>query len=614
MKKFSIEQQDKDLIGTSAFIRYHLFFDRAPQHILRVEMEIDKITHETITLVMPAWMPGSYKIREMVAHQGNVVITTNDGKLLQWHWTSKNRIEVQLYGATSIRLSYTYFANERGVRTSHVNRFHAYLMPVACLMYAEGREDEIHHLYFHHNRTNWKTLTSSLSPVKSNFEEDEPIILGALNYDIVADSPIDIGNHSVRKFDVFGKKHELAIMGNQDVDIEWLANEVKRIVEVECAFWGDLPYDRYIFMLLVGEGQRGGLEHARCNVSAVEPSAFSDKATAQGMLTLLVHEYFHTWNIKRIRPNELGPFDYSKENYSRMLWLAEGVTSYYDDYLTYRCGFLSKDEYLQTISQQHLARLERVPGRFAMSVRDSSYLAWVKLYSLSPDMNNRFPSYYLKGGIIAMMLDLYIIAQSNGTKRLEDGMKMLWELYKTRPEHGVTEEEVITAIEFATGIKVRSILFDWLDGTTELPYNEIFAPFGLTWGVKKEVQDTDTFGDGRFFASKNKSVFIGLSLKEEQGKVLVREVEDGTPAEVAGLGIDDEILCVNTKRVSSVNSFQQLISAVGAGNTALITALCDGTLYETTVIPKEVVNKSLMYVQDISNDQRRLLNFWLSLM
>ncbi len=611
MSNYSIEQTDAQLLDTSAKIRYHLHFDRAPQHILRVEMEIDDVSGNSLAVVMPSWMPGSYKIRELVANQGNVVITTGDGSTLEWHWTSKNRIEVNLAGAEKVRVCYTYFANERGVRTSHINRFHAYIMPVACLMFAEGRTDEIHHLYFHYNRKTWKQFTSSLSPVRESISDNEPIIVGALNYDIVADSPIEIGNHSVREFEVLGAKHELAIMGNQDVDIDWLAGEVRRIVEVEHKFWGELPYDRYVFMLLVGEGQRGGLEHARCNVSAVEPSAFRDKSTAQGMLTLLVHEYFHTWNIKRIRPSELGPFDYSNENYTRMLWLAEGFTSYYDDFLTYRCGFLTRDEYLMTISQHHLGRLERIPGRFAMSVKDSSFLAWVKLYSLSPDMNNRFPSYYLKGGIVTMMLDLYIIAQSNGTKRLDEGMKALWELYKTRPELGVTEDEVISAIEFATGIKIRTQLLEWFEGTTELPYNEVFAPFGLVWGVKDEGESIDTFGESRPFATKNKPVFVGLSLKEENGKVIVREVEDGTPAAAAGFGIDDEILCINTKRVSSVISFQQLIAGVGAGNSALITALCDGVLYETTLIPEPVVNKSLMFVQDLSADQRRLLDFWL---
>jgi predicted metalloprotease with PDZ domain len=611
VSNYSIEQNDKDLLGTTANIRYHLYFDRAPQHILRVETEIDNASGILI-LIMPSWMPGSYKIREMVAHQGNVVVTTSDGKPLQWHWTTKNHLEIQLEEVQNVRVTYTYFANERGVRTSHINRFHAYIMPVACLMYVEGRTNEIHHIYFYHNRTTWQKITTSLSPVTHDYSDNEPIVLGALNYDIVADSPIEIGNHSVREFDVAGAKHELAIMGNQDVDINWLAGEVKRIVEVEHQFWGELPYDRYVFMLLVGEGQRGGLEHARCNVSAVEPNAFSDKSAAQGMLTLLVHEYFHTWNIKRIRPRELGPFDYSNENYTRMLWLAEGVTSYYDDFLTYRCGFLMRDEFLHTISQQHLGRLDRIPGRFAMSVRDSSFLAWVKLYSLSPDMNNRFPSYYLKGGIVAMLLDLYIIAQSNGTKKLEDGLKILWELYKTRPELGVTEDEIISAIEFATGIQVRTQLLEWLNGTVELPYNELFAPFGLVWGIKNEPTFVETFGESRPFATKNKPVFVGVSLKEEQGKIIVREVEDYSPAAIAGLGIDDEILCVNTKRVSSVNSFQQLMAAVGVGNSALITALCDGILYETTVVPEGVVNKSLMFVQDVSTDQRRLLDFWLS--
>lgn len=611
MQNYSIEQRDEQLLHTTASICYHLYFDKAAQHTIRVELHIDNISTPSTALVMPSWMPGSYKIREMVAHQGNVIITDAAGNPLQWQWTSKNRILVTTENTSSIRLYYTYFANERGVRTSHVNRFHAYIMPVACLMFVEDRIHEIHHVYFHHNRSNWKTITTQLSPVKESFTDDEPLVLGALNYDILADSPIEIGNHSVRYFEIAGAKHELAIMGNQNVDIDWLVGELHQIVETERAFWGELPYDRYVFMLLVGEGQRGGLEHARSNVSAVEPSAFSDKASAQGMLALLVHEYFHTWNIKRIRPEELGPFDYSNENYTSLLWLAEGFTSYYDDLLTYRCGFYTRDEYLHVVSEQHLGRLERIPGRLAMSVKDSSFLAWVKLYSLSPDMNNRFPSYYLKGGIVTMLLDMWIIAQTNGTYRLDHAMRTMWELYKNRPERGLSEDDIINCIEFAVGVKIREKLLEWMGGMDELPYNEILQPFGLVWGTRTEVAPWNTFGENRPFAAKKAPVFLGVSLKEEQGKVIVREVEVGTPAERAGFGIDDEILCVNGRRVSSASTFMQEMQSVGAGKSATITALCDGTLYETTLVPEPVVNKALLQVSDMSDNQRKLLEYWL---
>lgn len=613
--KYSIEQNDAQLLGTTAAIRYHLAFDRAPQHLLSVQMEIDN-TEQQLTLVMPSWMPGSYKIREMVANQGNLTVTDGAGNPLPFRWTAKNILNITANGANVI-VRYVYFANERGVRTSHINRFHAFIIPVACLMYVDGRQHEIHHVHFHHDRHLWKTLTTSLSPVKENFADDEPIVLGALNYDILADSPIEIGNHQVATFMVGDALHEVALIANRKYDIGWLTQQLQRIVEVELSFWGDVPYDRYTFMLLVGEGQRGGLEHARCNVSAVEPSAFADKSTAQNMLTLLVHEYFHTWNVKRIRPVELGPFDYSSENYSAMLWLAEGITSYYDDLLAYRCGFFTRDEYMGNLSTQHLGRLDRVPGRFAMSVRDSSFLAWVKLYSLSPDMNNRFPSYYLKGGIVAMLVDMYIIAESNGTKRLDDGMKALWNYYKERPDIGLTEDEIISIIEQATFVPIRSVMEEWLNSTEELPYNDIFSRFGLVYGKFPVVDIPDTtqvqyFKDNLQLPAPAPSVFVGISLKEDAGRLIVREVEDGSPAAIAGFGIDDEILSVGGQRVATVKSFIEAIQENGAGATIEITANCDGMLFTTLLTPKADSVNMLYISPDITREQRTFLDVWLA--
>lgn len=613
--KYSIEQNDAQLLKTTAAIRYQLGFVRAAQHLLSVQMEIDNTAGE-ITLVMPSWMPGSYKIREMVANQGNLTVTDGEGNPLQSRWTAKNILNITANGANVI-VRYVYFANERGVRTSHINRFHAFIIPVACLMYVEGRQHEIHHVHFHHDRQLWKTLTTSLSPVKDNFADNEPIILGALNYDILADSPIEIGNHEVATFIVGGAIHEVALIANRKHDIGWLTQQLQRIVEVERDFWGDLPYDRYIFMLLVGEGQRGGLEHARCNVSAVEPLAFTDKTAAQNMLTLLVHEYFHTWNVKRIRPMELGPFDYSSENYSAMLWLAEGITSYYDDLLSYRCGFFTRDEYIGNLSAQHFGRLDRIPGRFAMSVRDSSFLAWVKLYSLSPDMNNRFPSYYLKGGVIGILLDMYIIAESLGKKRLDDGMKALWQLYKERPETGLTEDETIDSIEQSTSVPIRGVFWDWLNSTAELPYNEILSRFGLVYGKPPAMDIPDLtqmqyFKDNLQLPASLPSVVVGMSLKEESGRLIVREVEDGSPAAEAGFGIDDEILFVGGQRITTMKSFAEAIQQNGQGIPVDITASCDGMLFNAILTPKADMPNTLYISPEITREQRALLDVWLA--
>jgi predicted metalloprotease with PDZ domain len=617
---FIIEQRDTDLIGTSAQIRYHIRFNAAARHTIHITMEIDAITTDITALIMPVWMPGSYKVRDMVMHQGNVKIYTPDGRRPEWHWTSKNRIEIATQGIDSIRAEYTYFANERGVRTSHVNRFHAYIMPVACLMYAEGRINEIHHVYLHHNRIQWPTVSTQLSPVypansptEQNYEAQSPVVVGALSYDILADSPIEIGTHQVHTFMVDSAVHEVAVISNSPVDIHWLSGEIQRAVEVQRDFWGDLPYDRYVFMLLVGEGQRGGLEHLRCNVSAVEPSAFTDKQAAQGMMALLVHEFFHTWNIKRIRPREFGPFDYSAENYSSMLWLAEGFTSYYDDYLSYRSGFYTRDEFLNTLAQQHLGRLARVPGRFAMSIKDSSFLAWVKLYSLSPDMNNQFPSYYTKGGIIGMLLDMLIIIKSDGQKKLEDAMRLLWAQYKQRPDIGFTEQEIIEAIEIATGVSIAKDFLQWINESDELPYTPIFKALGLIWSQENTDDNSggEVYGEFRPFCPRPQPVFSGWAVREENGRLMVKEVEADSPADKAGIGIDDEILSVNGLRVNNTRMLNELLQQNGIENPAELICNCDGRLFTTHILPIPQPRYTLRINPECTAAEKHLQEVWL---
>ncbi len=386
---YSIEQRDEQLHNTAAKIRYHLSFPLASQHLLHVQMTVETDA-SSLEFVMPAWLPGSYKVRDFVAFQGDLVAQTEAGESLPFEWLAKNRVRVQTNGNAVVLLRYVYYGNERTVRHSHIDRFHAFLNPGNCLMFVEGRMDELHHVEIDvAANPSWTTVSTALSPVKDG-------VWGALNYDILIDSPVEIGDHYVAHYDIAGAKHEVAITGKGDFDPDWITECTKTVVENAIEMWGELPYDRYVWILQMLPDQYGGLEHARSQVSMFDANLFGDKKKIGKFLALLTHEFFHTWNVKRIRPRELGPFNYNEENYTRMLWLAEGVTSYYDDLLTCRSGFYTRQEYLRILSEDHLTALFSVPGRLSMSIKDSSFLAWVKLYNPTPDSTNRFPSYYLK--------------------------------------------------------------------------------------------------------------------------------------------------------------------------------------------------------------------------
>lgn len=608
---YSIEQRDDQLANSRADITYTLSFDRAPQHIVHVRMRVENVVGDELVVAMSAWAPGSYKIRDYAGWQGNVAAFGIDGTSrteLATKWRDKSSLVISTGGALAVEIDYVIYGHERTVRTNHINRFHAFILPIATCMYVEGRMDETHHVVLKLDRTLWPNVSTQLSPVTPR--DSSGVVLGALNFDILADSPIEIGDHAVRSFQAAGASHELAVCGNHSVDMDWFVEQLQRIVTVEAKIFGGVPYDRYVFIVWLYPGIRGGLEHARSSVNAEDPATVLDKAKTASLLSLLTHEFFHLWNVKRIRPKELGPFDYQRENYTPMLWLSEGLTSYYDDHIAFRCGFLSEKEYVDKIAKEHIGKLLRVPGRFKMSVRDSSFLAWVKLYTASPDGGNRFPSYYLKGGVVFLLLDLYIIGHTDGRATLDDGLRAMWETYKADPSKGMTEAECIAILERSTGVQVREVLLNWLDGTQELPMAELLQTVGLELDLAQPEPKAITFGDSRVFASVPPPKFYGWTLGDSDGRVKVRSIEDGGPAQLAGIGVDDEIVAIDGKHVTSTITAEKFLSEDTTSKNTL-TCQCDGRMFSTEMNPIPMPSCKINDVAILSKRQKTLRAAWL---
>lgn len=599
---YSIEQCDDQLRGTQAAIRYHCYFDDACRHLVRIRMEVDldSFSDEDVILTLPVWAPGSYKVRDFITHVGNLQAYDERRHPLSYEWLGKSSLRIRPGSVRMLAVEYVFYANERTVRTMHVTRWRAFLFPVNCLFYVEGRTHEVHHVLLYYDRSLWPTLTTALSPVEPIGQGKVPVVLGALNYDILADSPTEIGNHQVRMFQAYGARHEVALVSPVALDIEWLTEQCKTIVATEAAMFGGVPYDRYVFFVYAGSNLTGGLEHARCSVNMCDVRALTSPTKATSLLALLCHEYFHVWNIKRIRPREYGPFDYTRPVHSPMLWLAEGFTSYYDDLFAYRAGFYTAEEYLQILAREHLGKLLHVPGRRAMSVRESSYLAWVKLYAQSPDGHNRFPSYYLKGGVLALLLDLAILDTTGGARRLDDVMRMLWSYYQRRPYQGLQEEEVFDAIEEVSSRAVREQFKRWLDSTEDVEIARAFEPFGIEWIVRDATAKSPLEPASRW---------LGLQLRNDGGRLVVASVEERSPAWQAGISVDDEIIALADRRVTTPEEFDLLTSRVQWP--APVTAACDGMLYTTVVDALLAEEFELRTVAVPTERQRMLRERWL---
>lgn len=598
---YSIEQFDKQVVGTTARIRYRLGFEQCAGHLLTVTMTIEAIDTPTVRIALPNWTPGSYKIRDYASLIGSMSVADEAGEPLPFRSIAKNRVEIETAGVHTVVVTYLYFAHERSVRHSHVDRGHAFIMPGTCLMYVPGRTDETHHVEI---ESRWPTITTSLSPVTH-----DGLTFGALNYDILVDSPIEIGDHFVGRYELFGAVHEVAITGETDLPHEWIVDRTMEIVEKGMDLWESIPYDRYVFILHMLPGEYGGLEHARAQVSVFDGGRLTELASVRKFLALVTHEYFHTWNVKRIRPIELGPFDYEVENYTSMLWLAEGATSYYDDLLSYRIGFLTRDDYLKTLSESHLATYFDLPGRLSLSIKESSFLSWVKLYLPNPDTGNRYPSYYLKGGILFLLLDLHIIDRSDATRSLDDGMRGLYARYLEDPSVGLTEGEFMTIVARETGVDVAESFGRWLDAVEEIPLQELLEPFGLRWERKREKKSM-TFGEG-FSLPVVPNTRTGIGVDDANDRLTITKVLAGSPAARAGLASGDEIISVNGLRVANAAAWKSIVGRIPAESEFEVVASSGGRLYTTTLRTEAAPSFHLEIDDDITPEQRRRLDYWL---
>ncbi|MDQ3555663.1 MAG: M61 family peptidase, partial [Gemmatimonadota bacterium] len=305
-------------------------------HLLHVEMEVRE-AGGPVELAMPVWTPGSYLVREFARNAHTFAAEDGAGGPLGWSKTDKTRWRVDAPRDGTLRVRYTVYAAELSVRTSHLDASHGYVNGASVFFYAEGRRDEPLELRVE-PPAGWRT-TTALPP------GPEPETFLAAGYDELADSPLEIGTHALLEWESGGVPHRYAVWGRGNLDPERLVADTRRIVDATRDFWGGLPYRDFTFILHLTAGAAGGLEHRDSTTLLVDRWAFRGRPYEE-TLALVTHEFFHVWNGKRIRPAPLGPFDYTRENYTRNLWVVEGVTTYYTDLLLRRAGLITPERYL----------------------------------------------------------------------------------------------------------------------------------------------------------------------------------------------------------------------------------------------------------------------------
>lgn len=513
-------------------ISFTVSMSKPHTHLLEVEMRVraPKLSTET-DLLMPVWTPGSYLVREYARHVQDFSAKNGNGNALRWSKTNKNTWTVETKNVSELVVTYRVYSNELTVRTNELNDQHAFWNNAALLMYPKGQLRAsliIRVVPF----GNWRVATAL-----PTFEEKKNVFR-AENFDELYDSPFEVSDYKEIAFEAKGAQHRIAITGIGNYDETRIRTDVKKIVETAIdMFGGTPPYKDYLFILHLRTGG-GGLEHANSCVLGARRFSFASTAGHISFLSLVAHEYFHLWNVKRIRPDVLGPFDYTQENYTKLLWVAEGITSYYDNLLVRRAGFITDKQFLNQLAIS-FQDLQNRPGRFQTSLEEASFDAWIKGYRPDENSINREISYYDKGSIVGAILDLEIRNSTKGTKSLDDVMRFLYtDFYQKNRNY--TPEDFQKTCEMTVGKSLNNFFNSYVRGKDEIDYDSFLNGAGLR---------LDKFG-GLPKQLLKEAAYFGANLTQDGERLMVRSVPADTPAYEQGINSGDQIIALDGFRVS----------------------------------------------------------------
>src|SRR5579864_198724 len=533
-------------------IRYTIVPRQPAAHLFEVTVTVADPDPAGQRFMLPVWIPGSYMVREFARNIVTLRAFNDAGRKVRIEKTDKQSWQAApVKGELTLR--YEVYAWDMSVRAAHLDDTTGFFNGTSVFLSAVGHEEaqcvvDIQKPAGNEYR-NWRVATAlpeARGTRRYGFGEYR-----AHNYDELVDHPVTLGEFALGTFKAHGVPHDIVIAGRVvALDMDRLATDLKRICEAQIALFEPkskkAPVDRYVFMTQAVSDGYGGLEHRAstaliCNRADLPVTGRPE--TSEGYRTYLglcSHEYFHTWNVKRIKPAAFVPYDLTRENYTSLLWLFEGFTSYYDDLILVRSGVISPEDYLG-MAGKVIGGVLRGSGRQKQTVAESSFDAWVKYYRQDENAPNAIVSYYTKGSLVALAFDLTIRAQTNNRKSLDDVMRLLWQrfgrdFYRGKPV-GVEESEIEAIFAEATGVQLAELFAEAVHGTRDLPLDTLLAPFGVTLAPELE---------------KNGKPSLGARARGGADCTLAA-VHDGSAAQKAGLSAGDVLVAIDGLRVTGSN-------------------------------------------------------------
>jgi predicted metalloprotease with PDZ domain len=529
---------DRKLDEESVYFR--VSFDEAPMHRVSIEASYPTKGAKELRLMMPVWTPGSYMVREY-ARQVESLQAFDKRSPLKSVKSDKNHWVVTCENAERVTLRYALYGREMGVRTNWIEDQFAFLTGAATFLIPEDAMDRRCVLECV-PRAGWGQIATSLSALPTS-----PWVRSAKNFDELVDSPVVLGSIDIQAQEISGVPHYLATVPSDGWDTKKAMADAAKIIKIEQEFWGEVPYPHYWFLNLLTESG-GGLEHDNSTVLMSSRWAQKQRSKYVDWLGLVSHEFFHTWNVRRLRPKGLMKYDYNQEQYIQELWIAEGLTSYYDDLFVVRAGLSTSKEYLERVSKS-IQTVQNSPGRQVQNLVDSSFDSWIKFYRPDENAANSRISYYVKGALLGMLLDVQIRLRSEDKHTLDDCMRLLWQRHRAT---GYSNEDFSNIVRELGGKALGDWLDEQLSSTQELDYQPFLDAYGLMWKAIESPKDgSKEPGQSSGVSKAATAAQIGLELSNVAGKTQVDKVLRGFAGSRAGLQVGDEIIALGGYRVTS---------------------------------------------------------------
>jgi predicted metalloprotease with PDZ domain len=559
-------------------------------HYFEVKMELENFKEKDILLKLPVWAPGSYLIREFSKNINLVRAQDEFGNVLKVEKSTKNSWKIVKGKSKKVIINYEVYAFELTVRTSFLDLSHGFVSGSGVFMYADGYKNLNGSLKIN-PYLEFKKITTALEPESEGIVADGSFSFQFENYDQLIDCPIEIGNQTEFTFNAANVEHRVAIYGVGNYNIIDLKRDMAKIVEAATAVIGENPNKKYTFIIHNVVNGQGGLEHANsCTLSVnrwtYEGSDYLD------FLSLVAHEYFHLWNVKRIRPKELGPFDYDQENYTSLLWVMEGFTSYYDKLLMLRAGFYTPEKFLSKL-QGTINYVEGTIGSRVQPLAHASFDSWIKAYRTNENSANTQMTYYSRGATMAMLFDAMIIEKYNGNKCLDHFLQILYDKYYKKLNRGFTDNEFQTELEEFLDEDLDAFFSDNIEGVMVPNYADILSKIGIKVNV----------------LTSEKSSF-GATYETVSGKLIVQTIKSNSSAENAGLSVNDEIIAFETFRVDK-NALDSFLLGLLESDSFYLMISRDDIIQILQVEMQNAISTS--YSLELENDtlKMNLRNYWL---